>query len=59
VSPAEIKARRSGGDSPWEILAAAVQGGMEFPDASARIAQALRMEPDEVEQMERDYDECC
>lgn len=59
MTPAEIKARRQGGDSPWEILAAAVQGGMEFPDASARIAAALRMDAEEVEAMERDYDECC
>lgn len=53
----EIRAARRGGDSDWEILAQCVAKGMEFPDASARVAAALRLPPDEVERMERDYDE--
>jgi hypothetical protein len=46
--------------SNWEILQHLIHDcGMEFPDASARVAAALRMDLDEVEQMEKDYDEIC
>jgi len=36
-----------------------VAAGREFPDAVFAVSQALRMDPEEVEQMEADYDECC
>lgn len=57
MTHAEIKACRHAGDSTWEILARMVHAGWEFPDASARIALALRMDAEEVEAMEKDYDE--
>lgn len=46
-------------DSQLDILNAMIREGWEFPDAVARIADALRLTKDEVEQLERDYDECC
>ena len=59
MNHAEIRAARKSGDSTWEILAALVAKGMEFPDASARVKAALGLDMEETEQMERDYDACC
>ena len=59
MNHAEIRAARKAGDSPWEILAALVADGVEFPDASYRVKAALNLDLEETEQMERDYDECC
>lgn len=47
------------GNSPWEILAAMVNDGYEFPDASAKVGAALRMTKDEIKDMEHDYDTIC
>lgn len=59
MTHAEIKTASKNGYSNWEILSMLVQEGMEFPDASAKVALALRLPPDEVESMERDYDDIC
>jgi hypothetical protein len=55
----EIVEMREAGNSDWEILAALVDDGMEFPDASAKVAAALKMRNDEVAAMEHDYDTIC
>lgn len=54
-----IKAAKAEGNSDFEVLQMVVDSGIEFPDAVYLVSSALRMTPDEVEQMERDYDECC
>lgn len=55
----DIRAARHAGNSTWEVLHMVVAAGREYPDAVFAVSQALRMKPDEVEEMERDYDECC
>jgi methyl coenzyme M reductase subunit C len=55
----DIKQASAAGNSNWEVLHMVVAAGREFPDASWAVTHALRLKPDEVEQMERDYDECC
>ena len=55
----EIKEARRAGYSAWEVLHMVVEGGREFPDAVFKVSQALGLDAEETEQMERDYDECC
>lgn len=55
----QIRDLSNAGDSNWEILSAVVRSGVEFPDAVWKVSQALRLDDEEREQMERDYDECC
>lgn len=55
----EIRDARNAGNSDWEVLHMVVAAGREFPDAVYAVSQALRMKPDEVAEMERNYDECC
>lgn len=55
----EIKEASRNGSSNFEILEMVVSNGYDFADAVSRVAEALRMAPDEVEDMIRDYDECC
>lgn len=59
MNTAEIKAARAAGNSNWEVLSMVVEAGYEFPDAVWKVSQALRLDTEEREQMERDYDECC
>jgi len=54
----DIRQARKDGYSAWEILHQVVDSGVEFPDASYRVSQALNMDSEQREQMERDYDEC-
>ncbi|CAB4158565.1 hypothetical protein UFOVP707_12 [uncultured Caudovirales phage] len=56
-SPGDIRAMKSAGDSNWEILSAVVSAGVEFPDAVWKVSSALRLPPEEVDQMKLDYDE--
>lgn len=42
-----------------EILWAVVSAGFEYPDAVWKVSKALRMDAEEREEMERNYDECC
>lgn len=58
MTKSDIKAARNAGNSAWEVLEMVIRAGREFPDAVFAVSQALRMDRDEVEQMERDYDEC-
>lgn len=55
----QIRDLSNAGDSNWEILSAVVCSGVEFHDAVWKVSQALRLDDEEREQMERDYDECC
>lgn len=55
----QIRDLSNAGDSNWEVLSAVVLSGVEFPDAVWKVSQALRLDDEEREQMERDYDECC
>lgn len=55
----EIKEMYDAGNASWEILAAMVNDGDEFPDASAKVGAALRMKKDEIKDMEHDYDTIC
>ena len=55
----ELRAMRQAGNSTWEVLAALVHSGVEYPDAVWRVTQALRLDREEAKEMERDYDECC
>jgi hypothetical protein len=54
----DIKQAKQDGYSDWEILHQVVASGVEFPDASYLVSQALNMNSEQREQMERDYDEC-
>lgn len=42
-----------------ETLQAVIDSGVEFSDAVWQVSQALRLPPDEVEQLEQDYDKRC
>lgn len=59
MTRAEIQSAYIGGYSKWEILHMAVRAGREFPDAVFAVSQALRMDAEEVEEMETAYDENC
>jgi hypothetical protein len=59
LTRADIRAARAAGNSTWEVLAMVVAGGREYPDAVFAVSQALGLSRDDVEEMERDYDECC
>lgn len=54
----QIKEIKAAGNSNFEVLQAVVDSGTEFPDAVFAVSQALRMDKNEVAEMERDYDEC-
>jgi len=55
----DIKQSSAAGNSAWEILAQVIRAGVEYPDAVYRVSAALRMQPDERQCMEHDYNECC
>jgi hypothetical protein len=55
----EIKEASAAGNSNWEVLHMVVAAGREFPDAVFAVSQALRMDAEEVAEMEANYDECC
>jgi len=55
----DIKQSKAAGNSNWEILGQVIAAGCEYPEAVYRTAAALRMDADERQCMERDYDECC
>jgi hypothetical protein len=44
-----------GGESPTDILRAAVHAGVEYPDAVWLVTDALKMKSDEVDEMELNY----
>ena len=54
----QIREASAAGNSNWEVLQMVIDAGREYPDAVFAVSQALRLPKDEVEQMERDYDEC-
>lgn len=54
-----IKTASAEGYSNWEILSMLINEGWEFPDAVHKVSTSLNLPPDEVEEMERDYDENC
>lgn len=53
----DIRNARAAGNSTWEILHMVIATGREYPDAVFKVSQALRMDKEEVAEMERDYDE--
>jgi hypothetical protein len=55
----QIRDAYNAGNSSWEVLHMVVDAGREYPDAVFAVSQALRMDKDEVAEMERGYDECC
>lgn len=55
----EIRASRDNGNFPWEILHELVAAGVEYPDAVWKVSQALRMDAEEVEEMEDKYLDLC
>lgn len=59
MSIAQIRERYNQGDSHWEILADLVDEGIEYPDAVWKMTSALRLDADEVAEMEQGYDENC
>lgn len=52
----QIKECFRNGDSDWEILAALVNDGWEYPDAEERMRVALRLDNEQVAQMRDAYD---
>lgn len=55
----DAKDMRRDGESATDILRAAVQAGVEYPSAVWLVTSALRLDSDEVEEMECNYDEQC
>lgn len=55
----QIKACFRNGDSTWEILAALVNDGWEYPDAEERMRVALRLDNEQVKEMRDAYDNNC
>lgn len=51
----EIKQMYHDGESPVDILTAAIQTGIEYPDAVWLVSSTLRMDEDEREDMEHKY----
>jgi hypothetical protein len=54
----DIKQSKAAGQSDWEILTQVIRTGVDYPDAVYRVSAALRMDAEERQCMERDYDEC-
>jgi len=44
--------------SATDVLREVIAYGTEYPDAVWRVTRALHLDPDEVGEMERNYDEC-
>lgn len=57
MTPNQIREARLQCNSNWEILQTVVDTGVEYPDAVWKVTCALGLPKDEVEEMERDYDE--
>jgi hypothetical protein len=55
----DIKASYLAGNSDWEILATLVQDGYEYPDAERRVAVALKLDAEQVDEMRDAYDNNC
>ena len=55
----QIKEAKAAGNSDWEILHMVIKSGVEYPDAVYRVSAALRMDEEERQQMEDDYDDLC
>lgn len=55
MNTTEIRALRAAGEPLHSILCAVIAAGLEFPDAVWRVTRALRLEPDEVQEMEDAY----
>jgi hypothetical protein len=55
----DIKTSKKNGYSDWEILTQVITAGCEYPDAVYKVSAALRMDTEQRETMERDYDELC
>ena len=55
----EIKQMYRDGESPVDILRAATQTGIEYPDAEWLVSSTLRLDEDEREEMRANYDEQC
>jgi hypothetical protein len=58
MTPSQIRAASAAGNSDWEVLQMVIEAGREFPDAVFAVSQALRMDDEQRQAMERDYDEC-
>jgi hypothetical protein len=55
----DIKQSKAAGNSDWEILGQVIAAGYDYADAVYRTAAALRLDADERQCMEHDYDQCC
>lgn len=54
----DIRDASKSGDSDFEILAAVIKSGVEYPDAVWKVSRALRMDDEQREEMEEKYDDC-
>jgi hypothetical protein len=58
MTRSQIKELRANGNSTFEVLQMVIDSGTEYPDAVFAVSQALRLDREERESMEADYDEC-
>ena len=55
MNRADIKAMHDDGASPLDCLKAAIEAGREYPEAVWLVADALKLQDLEVEEMEQQY----
>jgi hypothetical protein len=58
MTQADIKGMYAEGNSTWEVLAAVIDAGVEFPDAEYKVSQALKLDAEERAEMVDKYSEC-
>jgi len=59
MNNAQIRSASFEGNSNFEILQMVIDSGLEYPDAVWKVTQALRLDREEVEEMELKHAECC
>lgn len=55
MNTSDIRKASANGDSDFEILAAVIAAGVEYPDAVWKVSQALRMDDEQRQEMEDKY----
>lgn len=54
----DLRAMYRDGDTYLSILTAAVQSGVEFPDAIGMMVWEFNLDDEEVQELKDDYDNC-
>ncbi len=55
ITKDEVRVMHRNGESPAGCLRAATASGVEYPDATWLVTDALKLKSDEVDEMEENY----